>query len=109
MFLKRTKNFFVVVIAFLLFFPPMTVIAEEEPFSLTLMHMNDTHARVDKFPKMISAIKDVRASEPEALLFHAGDVFSGTLYFTEFKGEADLALMNLMSSMRWFTATTSLI
>lgn len=65
-------------------------------FTLSIMHMNDTHAHVEPFPQMITAIKEVREEKPDSLLFHAGDVFSGTLYFNEFKGQADLALMNLM-------------
>lgn len=65
-------------------------------FNLSIMHMNDTHARVAEMPKAITAIKEVREQNPEALLLHAGDAFSGTLYFTEFEGRADIALMNLM-------------
>src|SRR5699024_6059025 len=61
-----------------------------------LMQMNDTHARVETYPKLITAIKEFRESHENSLLFHAGDVFSGTLYFNEFRGQADLALMNLM-------------
>src|SRR5699024_776867 len=37
-----------------------------------------------------------REENPEALLFHAGDVFSGTLYFTEYRGQVDMELFNLM-------------
>src|SRR5690606_7804880 len=33
---------------------------------------------------------------PNNLLLDAGDVFSGTLYFNTFQGQADLAFMNLM-------------
>lgn len=69
---------------------------EVENFELSVMHMNDTHARVEAFPKMVTAINEFRAEKPNSLLLHAGDVFSGTLYFTEHKGQADLALMNLM-------------
>lgn len=65
-------------------------------FQLSLMHMNDTHARVDLMPKMVTAINEVRETKPSALLLHAGDVFSGTLYFNEFEGQADLALLHLM-------------
>src|SRR5690625_7058217 len=61
------------------------------------MHMNDTHSRVDNYPNLITAIKDFRSNHENSLLFHAGDVFSGTLYFNEFQGQADLALMNLMN------------
>lgn len=65
-------------------------------FNLSIMHMNDTHARVGEMPKATTAIKEVREQNPEALLLHAGDVFAGTLYFTEFEGQADMTLMNLM-------------
>ncbi len=67
-----------------------------DEFNVTIMHMNDTHAHVETMPKMYSAIKEVRANNENNLLLHSGDVFSGTLYFNEFKGQADLALMNLM-------------
>ena len=65
-------------------------------FTLSLMHVNDTHARTSQAPKRLTAIKEVRAENPSALLIDAGDVFSGTLYFNEFKGQADLELMKLM-------------
>ncbi|MBP1970496.1 2',3'-cyclic-nucleotide 2'-phosphodiesterase (5'-nucleotidase family)/predicted extracellular nuclease [Virgibacillus natechei] len=68
----------------------------EDNFELSIMHMNDTHARVEPLPKMVTAIKEFREDKPDSLLLHAGDVFSGTLYFNEFKGQADLELLNLM-------------
>lgn len=66
-----------------------------EDFKLSIMHTNDTHAHIDNVAKRITAIKDVRAAKPNSLLIDAGDVFSGTLYFNEFKGQADLEFMNL--------------
>ncbi|MGX4667926.1 5'-nucleotidase C-terminal domain-containing protein [Cerasibacillus sp. JNUCC 74] len=69
--------------------------SSEENFELTVMHMNDTHAHLDNMPNMYTAIKEIR-EEGSSLLLHGGDVFSGTLYFNEYKGQADLALMNLM-------------
>jgi 5'-nucleotidase / UDP-sugar diphosphatase len=66
------------------------------PFNLSLMHTNDSHARLDNVAKKVTAVKEVRAAKPDALLLDAGDVFSGTLYFNEFKGQADLEFMNLM-------------
>ncbi|MFJ7829580.1 5'-nucleotidase C-terminal domain-containing protein [Peribacillus sp. NPDC097284] len=65
-------------------------------FTLSLMHTNDTHAHLDNVAKRVTAVKEVRESKPKALLIDAGDVFSGTLYFNEFKGQADLQFMNLM-------------
>lgn len=67
-----------------------------QPFTLSLMHSNDTHANLDQIAKKVTAVKEVRAAKPKALLVDAGDVFSGTLYFNEFKGQADLKFMNLM-------------
>lgn len=78
--------------------PTSTYAADEngEDFSLTIMHMNDTHARVEPLANMVTAVKEVRENKPGALLFNAGDVFSGTLYFNQFQGQADLALLNMM-------------
>ncbi|UOQ84796.1 5'-nucleotidase C-terminal domain-containing protein [Gracilibacillus salinarum] len=87
-----------VIAVIVLVFPVSTFAAEDDSdnYSITIMHMNDTHAHVEPLPKMLTAIKEVRAEIPEALLLHAGDVFSGTLYFNQFKGQADLALLNMM-------------
>jgi len=69
---------------------------DSKNFTLSLMHTNDTHANLDHIAKRVTAVKEVRAKKPNALLVDAGDVFSGTLYFNEFKGQADLQFMNLM-------------
>jgi len=70
-------------------------------YTLNIMHTNDTHANVDNatnkinVAKKMTAINTVRAQKPDALLLDAGDVFSGTLYFNEYKGLADLEFMKL--------------
>ncbi len=63
-------------------------------FKVNIMHTNDTHGRVEAFPKRMTVIKEYRATHPDALLLDAGDVFSGTLYFNEYKGLVDAKLMN---------------
>ena len=60
------------------------------------MHTNDTHAHLDNVAKRVTAVKAVREEKPDAVLVDAGDVFSGTLYFNEYKGLADIEFMNLM-------------
>ncbi|WP_052343853.1 bifunctional metallophosphatase/5'-nucleotidase [Bacillus massiliigorillae] len=59
------------------------------------MHTNDTHANLDSVPRKITAIEQVRAEKPYNVLLSAGDVFSGTLYFNKFLGQADLEFMNM--------------
>ena len=66
------------------------------PFDLSIMHTNDTHGNLNNIAKRVTAVKEVRAEKPNALLLDAGDVMSGTLYFNEFHGMADLQFMNLM-------------
>lgn len=75
---------------------PPTTPPGQALFTMSLLHTNDIHARTDKFPKLVTAVKEERAKKPNALLVDAGDVFSGSLYFNEFKGQADLKFMNLM-------------
>lgn len=72
-----------------------TEIVTLTPFELTIMHTNDTHAHLDNIARRITAIKQVRQAHPNSLLLDAGDVFTGTLYFNEFNGLADLEFMNL--------------
>ena len=69
---------------------------KEATFELTIMHNNDTHAHLDNIAKTVTAVKQIREQNPDALLLHAGDVFTGTLYFHTEQGQADLEFMNLM-------------
>ncbi|MBM7702509.1 5'-nucleotidase C-terminal domain-containing protein [Metabacillus iocasae] len=68
-----------------------------ENYSLTIMHTNDTHGNVERIPRRITAVNQIREEKPNSLLLDAGDVFSGTLYFNEFEGQADLELMNMLN------------
>jgi 2',3'-cyclic-nucleotide 2'-phosphodiesterase (5'-nucleotidase family) len=63
---------------------------------MSVIHTNDLHGRVDQYPQMITAVNDARLTRPHNLLLDAGDIFSGTLYFNEFKGQAALHFMNMM-------------
>ncbi|MGY0691393.1 5'-nucleotidase C-terminal domain-containing protein [Virgibacillus sp. FSP13] len=67
-----------------------------DKYQLDLMHTSDTHAHVDNGAKRVTAAKNFRSEYPSALLLDSGDVFSGTLYFNKFYGQADMAIMNLM-------------
>ncbi|MCD5324333.1 MULTISPECIES: 5'-nucleotidase C-terminal domain-containing protein [Pontibacillus] len=67
---------------------------QDGKFELSLMHTNDTHGHIENIAKKKTAIDAYRDDNPEALLLDAGDVFSGTLYFQEFLGQADLEFMN---------------
>lgn len=82
---------------------------------LTILHTNDTHARIEPFPassgkyaglggvsRRAAMIEAERTLDPELLLLDAGDIFQGTPYFNFFGGELDLKLMSAMG----YDATT---
>ncbi|WP_408976224.1 S-layer homology domain-containing protein [Paenibacillus jiagnxiensis] len=70
-----------------------TDLPEDDGYKLRVLHTNDTHAHLDNVARRITAIKEQR--NDHTLLLDAGDVFSGTLYFNLFNGQADLRFMNL--------------
>ncbi len=76
---------------------------------LTILHTNDVHSRIDPFPltdkrhanrggvaRRATLIKQIRAENPNTLLFDAGDIFQGTPYFNYFHGELEIKLMSMM-------------
>lgn len=84
-------------------------------FSLTILHTNDNHARFEEtdaygflcYPKDAQAgkcfggmarratmIKRVRSQEQNVLLLSGGDVFSGTLWYQVYRGNATRLFMN---------------
>jgi|AntRauMFilla1563_2_1112583.scaffolds.fasta_scaffold01475_6 5'-nucleotidase len=76
---------------------------------ITILHTNDTHARIDPFPenagkyagmggiaRRASLVKQFREQDPDLLLLDSGDIFQGTPYFNFFGGELDLKLMSEM-------------
>jgi len=89
----------------------------EAPMSLTLLHINDHHSRLDEetttlklsnaagviksvtmpmggFARVAAAMKEESANEANVLKLHAGDALTGDLYFTQSEGEADAVAMN---------------
>lgn len=68
--------------------------AENQPFTLSVLHVNDLHANVDKYPKLVTAVNEQKIAKRDSLLLNAGDVFSGSLYFNAYQGEADMKILN---------------
>ncbi|GGN98039.1 5'-nucleotidase C-terminal domain-containing protein [Saccharibacillus kuerlensis] len=66
--------------------------AASNGFELRILHTNDTHAHLDNVARRVTAINTER--NDHTLLLDAGDVFSGTLYFNQYGGLADLYFMN---------------
>ena len=78
---------------------------------LVILHTNDTHSTIlplnvnidDKdlagrggFLRRINMIKEQRQQHPDLLLFDSSDFSQGSGYYTLFKGEVEIGLMNQM-------------
>lgn len=81
----------------------------QEVKELFLYHTNDLHSRIEPVPdtepnpayagnggmaRIAAVTKELRASEPELLLFDCGDFSQGTPYYNLFKGELEMKIMN---------------
>lgn len=77
-----------------------------EPVTITFLHTNDTHARLESFvvsgqlqggvARRYTAIQQVKAEGGNVLLLDAGDAFQGTLFFNQWQGEEEAYFMNAL-------------
>ncbi|PKP63692.1 MAG: multifunctional 2',3'-cyclic-nucleotide 2'-phosphodiesterase/5'-nucleotidase/3'-nucleotidase, partial [Alphaproteobacteria bacterium HGW-Alphaproteobacteria-8] len=95
----------------------LTAAAAQADFSLTILHVNDFHSRVEAInrfdstcsaaddaegkcfgglARLSTAVADARAAAGNApiLFLNAGDIFQGSLYYTTYKGLAEAELFN---------------
>ena len=78
---------------------------------LVILHTNDTHSCImplnenldnkdlagrGGFLRRVNMIKEQRSQHPDLLLFDSGDFSQGSGYYTLFKGEVEVGLMNQM-------------
>lgn len=78
---------------------------------LVVLHTNDTHSCVmplgsnladtmlagrGGFVRRVALVDDERKKNPDLLLFDSGDFSQGSPYYTLFKGDVEVGLMNLM-------------
>ena len=78
---------------------------------LVILHTNDTHSTIlpvneqlpdtmkagrGGFQRRIAMLKEERKKNPGLLYFDSGDFFQGSAYFTMFKGDVEIGLMNQM-------------
>ena len=97
-------------IIFIALLSGVTAVAKKHK-QLVILHTNDTHSTImplnenldnrdlagrGGFLRRINMIKEQRAQHPDLLLFDSGDFSQGSGYYTLFKGEVEVGLMNQM-------------
>ncbi|WP_199617137.1 5'-nucleotidase C-terminal domain-containing protein [Paenibacillus alkalitolerans] len=65
-------------------------------FEVTVIFTNDTHAHLENVARRATVVRQIREEAENSILLDAGDVFSGTLFFNQYLGQADLEFMNKM-------------
>ena len=95
---------------YLFTFLPLNTDAKKHK-QLVILHTNDTHSTIfplnpsidDKeiagrggFLRRVNMVKEQRQQHPDLLLFDSGDFSQGSGYYTLFKGEVEVGLMNQM-------------
>ncbi len=83
---------------------PVALAQDGPVYVLRVLHTNDHHARIEPadvggqpfggVARRKTLIDRLRAEGGNQLLLDAGDVFQGTLYFNQYKGQADLYFYN---------------
>lgn len=88
---------------------PVSVFAKHKATTVTILHTNDWHSRIEAFPMdgssaqglggaaaRVALIEKIRKETEHVLLLDAGDIFQGTPYFNFFGGELEYKLMSKM-------------
>jgi len=88
---------------------PLNVFAKSKVTTVTILHTNDWHSRIEAFPMdgssaqglggaaaRVALIEKLRKECEHVLLLDAGDIFQGTPYFNFFGGELEYKLMSKM-------------
>ena len=83
----------------------------KKPKQLVILHTNDTHSTIlpinaqlpdtmkagrGGFLRRIAMLKEERQKHPDLIYFDSGDFCQGSAYYTMFKGDVEVGLMNQM-------------
>ena len=97
-------------IIFIALLSGLTAVAKKHK-QLVILHTNDTHSCImplnenldnkelagrGGFLRRVNMIKEQRSQHPDLLLFDSGDFSQGSGYYTMFKGDVEVGLMNQM-------------
>lgn len=106
---KPTKLIAAIILAAFLSHPclgisPSQSVNKSESFSFTILHSNDIHSHEDSFlengknvggmSRIAYLIKNLKKNNPKVLAVDAGDVFQGTAFFENYKGETDIECLS---------------
>ena len=114
----RQRTFFVIpLLALIVLALPLWPARAEKPFTLTIIHTNDVHDRVDPvtaynntcgakdrakkrcyggYARLMTLIHSLRKSSKNPIVLSGGDQFQGSLFYRTYKGRLAVQAMNLI-------------
>lgn len=94
----RKISFLVIVLSLLL---SGAALAQDESFSLTILHTNDTHSHHEPnnsgdggAARQAAVVTQIRSEVENVLLLDGGDRFTGTLFHQQYRGQDSVQIMN---------------
>ena len=108
---NKVVRVMMVVVPFCLLVLTPTTTEAKKPKKLIILHTNDTHSTIYPvnaqlpdtmkagragFMRRIAMLREERKKHPDLLYFDSGDFCQGSGYFTMFKGDVEIGLMNEM-------------
>ncbi|MCA0385341.1 MAG: 5'-nucleotidase C-terminal domain-containing protein [Firmicutes bacterium] len=98
--MKKVLSIFLVLV--MIFSMSTVSMAADTVVNLTIVHTNDTHARIESgkdimgFAKISAKVNQLRAANPNLLLVDVGDTFHGQTIATLVEGKSVVDVMNAM-------------
>lgn len=115
--MRTTWLHITLILALLLTFGAAPVTAQEDGFTLTILHTNDTHSHIEQFAgsgatcseeqaaasecvggvaRRATKIAELMGTATNPILVDAGDQFQGSLYYTQYRGDEAAEFMPLL-------------
>lgn len=102
----RTRRIFIAIMLFFVFIASLAQ-PQQDSFTLTILHTNDTHAHhvpnsdgTGGAARLATVVKEIRAESDNVLLLDAGDRFAdrhtGTRFHEVHRGQDNVRIMNLL-------------
>jgi 5'-nucleotidase/UDP-sugar diphosphatase len=115
--MRTTWLHITLILAMLLTFGAAPVTAQDDGFTLTILHTNDTHSHIEQFAgsgatcseeqatagecvggvaRRATKIAELMGTATNPILVDAGDQFQGSLYYTQYRGDEAAEFMPLL-------------
>lgn len=99
----RKISFLLIIFVCAAILVPFTTAQDEETYSITILHTNDTHSHHEPngdgdggAAREATVLKQIRAEAENLLLLDGGDRFTGTLFHQQYRGQDNVQIMNAL-------------